>query len=80
MEWINATAESYPDGRARVTWDGDTVVVTDPHYSDEPGYTPERIGPDAHGRYGIGAFGWCWFVVTGDNRIPDTPPAMPTTE
>lgn len=75
VEWINATAESYPDSSARAAWDGDTVVVTDPQYSHESDYAPERIGPDAHGRYGIGAFGWCWFVVTEDDRIPDTSPA-----
>ena len=74
VEWINATADADPVDATRAAWDGDTVVITDSCYADNPGYTPERIGPDRHGRYPIGAFGWCWQVAI------DVPPTTaPTT-
>lgn len=43
-------------------WDGDVLVHTENDYAaDDPeGYEPERIEPDAEGRYSVGGFNWCW--------------------
>lgn len=58
---LNATYARF-DGDAcdRAEWDDDVVVVHSPEYEDEPGYRPERVVPDEHGRYRIGARCYTW--------------------
>lgn len=56
MAWITAAGT---DPAPTFTWDGDVLVMTEV-YDGEPQVT--RMAPDAFGRYGLGAFAWCWSV------------------
>lgn len=49
-----------------ITWDGDVAVVHSRVYANDPGYAPERIAPDANGRYSIGGWSWVWSEWNGD--------------
>lgn len=69
---------SDPDNMyGRVSWDGDTLLLTEPTYADppkpgengidyDPDYQPERIDPTPDGLYALGAFGWTWSVCPPD--------------
>lgn len=60
VAWCNTEHRAAPDCH-RVWWQGDTIVLHSPAYTDDPGYTPERVGPDRYGRYAIGA-DWWWHL------------------
>lgn len=44
-------------------WDGDVLVYAELNYSDSE---PERIEPDADGRYAVGGGSWIWSPVGED--------------
>jgi hypothetical protein len=50
-------------GQTTFTWDGDVLLVHEADYAEEPGYTPERVTPDAAGNYPLGAGSWTWSEV-----------------
>lgn len=60
VTWLNASYAEVGDGSDRAEWDGDVVVVHCPVYEGEPGYRPERVEADEHGRYCIGGFTYTW--------------------
>lgn len=49
-------------------WDGDVLVHTVHTYKDDDGYKPDRIEPDEHGRYTIGAYTWVWSEPDEDDE------------
>ena len=61
VEMLNAQHAQFGDDCSdRAEWDGDVVVVHTPAHEGEPGYRPERVAPDDHGRYSIGAYCYTW--------------------
>lgn len=57
-EQVIAWATRELDG-VSFAWDGDTLVMVD-------GGEVDRIAPDGDGGYPIGAWAWCWRILTAD--------------
>lgn len=67
LETINAETFDGPCYEFDFDTDG-SLIVTDLHYVDEPGYADEVYEPNEDGLYCLGAFGWCWTEApTGDD-------------
>lgn len=64
---LNASAP-WPAEQDYFTWDGDVIVHTQGMYTDEPGYAPTRVEPDANNRYAIGAMNWTWRRTDGQDH------------
>jgi hypothetical protein len=59
IAWLNKD-DSNSDPMAVFTWDGEILIMTETH--DGTDYV-DRMEPDPHGRYPIGAGAWVWDVV-----------------
>lgn len=63
IAWVAKGYEGYDEPPTTFAWDGDVLVMSNHEYEDDEGWEPERIEPDADGRYGIGAFSWVWSEI-----------------
>ncbi|WP_158889027.1 hypothetical protein [Amycolatopsis anabasis] len=63
VAWLNHAHLTIDPSYSRGYWDNDGIVLLDDEYSGQHGYQPERIEPDADGRYLVGQT-WEWSEVT----------------
>lgn len=55
---IAAMTADTEDFGCRFRWDGDTLFMAESDGAEW--YDEEQVGPDANGRYPIGAWNWTW--------------------
>jgi len=63
VDWLNGERATAPEcdrpDYAHATWTGTTILLSECGDAS----APERIEPDADGRYSLGAYSWCWEPV-----------------
>jgi hypothetical protein len=63
VTWSNTANEEFATEEAiTLRWDGDQLFITE--YGEE-----FPLGPNAHGRYPIGAFSWTWSEVEAPDEV-----------
>lgn len=65
IAWVADYEDSEASPRTTFRWDDGNLIMTET-YDDEEQYE-QHIGPDAHGRYWIGASSWTWNEI----QVPD---------